>query len=63
MVRVFFEKGTQADLVAVFVDEYTYNDVRDRLERLCKDLGYERMTESIEHSVETESILHQLQNL
>jgi len=52
MVRVFFERSGYAELVAVFMDEYTYNDCVPALERLCKDMGFDRLTESIEYSEE-----------
>jgi hypothetical protein len=63
MVRVFFERGGHAELVAVFIDEYTYNDCVPALERLCKDMGFDNMTESIEHSVATDDIIKQINEL
>jgi len=63
MVRVFFERGGHAELVAVFIDEYTYNDCVSALERLCKDMGFDNLTESIEHSVATDNIIKQIEEL
>ena len=63
MVRVFFEIGTRSELVAVFMDEYTYNDCVPALERLCKDMGFDKMTESIEHSVATDKLIKQIEEL
>jgi hypothetical protein len=63
MVRVFFEIGTRSELVAVFIDEYTYKDCVPALERLCKDMGYNKMTESIEFSLESELLMRQIKEL
>jgi hypothetical protein len=63
MVRVFFERGGHAELVAVFMDEYTYKDCVPALERLCKDMGFDKLTESIEHSVATDDIIKQINEL
>ena len=63
MVRVFFERGGHAELVAVFIDEYTYNDCVPALERLCKDMGFDKLTESIEYSEETEMLIRVIQKL
>jgi hypothetical protein len=63
MVRVFFEKGGYAELVAVFMDEYTYNDCVPALERLCKDMGFDKLTESIEYSEETEMLIKVIEKL
>lgn len=63
MVRVFFERGGYAELVAVFMDEYTYNDCVPALERLCKDMGFDKMTESIEYSEETEMLIKVIEKL
>ena len=63
MVRVFFERSGYAELVAVFIDEYTYNDCVPALERLCKDMGFDNLTESIEHSVATDKLIKQIQEL
>lgn len=63
MVRVFFERGGYAELVAVFIDEYTYKDCVPALERLCKDMGYNKMTESIEFSLESELLMRQIKEL
>jgi len=63
MVRVYFEIGGHAELVAVFIDEYTYNDCVPALERLCKDMGFDKMTESIEHSQETEMLIKVIEKL
>ena len=48
---------------AVFIDEYTYNDCVSALERLCKDMGFDNLTESIEHSVATDNIIKQIGEL
>ena len=63
MVRVFFERSGYAELVAVFMDEYTYNDCVPALERLCKDMGFDKLTESIEYSEETEMLIRVIQKL
>jgi hypothetical protein len=63
MVRVFFERGGHAELMAVFMDEYTYNDCVPALERLCKDMGFDKLTESIEYSEETEMLIRVIQKL
>ena len=63
MVRVFFERGGHAELVAVFMDEYTYKDCVPALERLCKDMGFDKLTESIEYSEETEMLIRVIEKL
>jgi hypothetical protein len=63
MVRVFFERSGYAELVAVFMDEYTYKDCVPALERLCKDMLFDNLTESIEHSEETEMLIRVIQKL
>lgn len=63
MVRVFFERGGYAELVAVFIDEYTYKDCVPALERLCKDMGFDRLTESIEYSQDTEDLINVMNKL
>lgn len=63
MVRVYFEIGGNAELVAVFIDEYTYNDCVPALERLCKDMGFDKLTESIEYSQETEMLIKVIEKL
>lgn len=63
MVRVFFERGGYAELVAVFMDEYTYKDCVPALERLCKDMGFDRLTESIEYSQDTEDLINVINKL
>jgi hypothetical protein len=63
MVRVFFERSGYAELVAVFMDEYTYNDCVPALERLCKDMGFDKLTESIEYSEETEMLIRVIEKL
>jgi hypothetical protein len=63
MIRVFFERGGHAELVAVFIDEYTYNDCVPALERLCKDMGFDKLTESIEYSQETEMLIRVIEKL
>ena len=63
MVKVFFERGGYAELVAVFMDEYTYKDCVPALERLCKDMGFDRLTESIEYSQETEDLINVMNKL
>jgi hypothetical protein len=45
------------------MDEYTYNDCVPALERLCKDMGFDKMTESVEHSVATHNIIKQIEEL
>jgi hypothetical protein len=63
MVRVYFEIGGHAELVAVFIDEYTYNDCVPALERLCKDMGYNKMTESIDISLKSQLLMSQIKEL
>jgi hypothetical protein len=63
MVRVFFERKGHAELVAVFMDEYTYKDCVPALERLCKDMGFDELTESIEYSQETEMLIRVIEKL
>jgi hypothetical protein len=63
MIRVFFERGGHAELVAVFMDEYTYKDCVPALERLCKDMGFDKLTESIEYSQETEMLIRVIEKL
>jgi hypothetical protein len=63
MVRVFFERSGYAELIAVFMDEYTYNDCVPALERLCKDMGFDKLTESIEYSEETEMLIRVIEKL
>jgi hypothetical protein len=63
MVRVFFERSGYAELVAVFMDEYTYNDCVPALERLCKDMGYNKMTESIDISLKSQLLMSQIKEL
>lgn len=63
MIRVFFEGKGHAELVAVFFDEYTYNDCLPKLERLCKDMGYDEVTESIEYSVASEDLINLMRKL
>jgi hypothetical protein len=63
MVRVFFERSGYTELVAVFMDEYTYKDCVPALERLCKDMGFDKLTESIEYSQETEMLIKVIEKL
>jgi hypothetical protein len=63
MVRVYFERGGHAELVAVFIDEYTYNDCVPALERLCKDMGFDNLTESVEHSLKSRLLISQIEEL
>jgi cytochrome c oxidase assembly protein Cox11 len=63
MVRVYFERGLHADLVAVFMDELTYQQCVPALERLCKDMGYDNVTESVEYSLATELIIDKINKL
>jgi hypothetical protein len=63
MVRVYFERGWHAELVAVFIDEYTYNDCVPALERLCKDMGFDNLTESVEHSLKSRLLISQIEEL
>ena len=63
MVRVFFERSGHAELVAVFMDEYTYKDCVPALERLCKDMGYNKMTESIDISLKSQLLMNQIKEL
>jgi hypothetical protein len=63
MIRVFFERKGYAELVAVFMDEHTYNNCLEKLERLCKDMGFDRLTESIEYSQDTEDLINVMNKL
>ena len=63
MVRVYFERGLHADLVAVFMDELTYQQCVPELEKLCKDMGYDSVTESVEYSLKTELLITQIKQL
>ncbi len=63
MVRVYFERGLHANLVAVFMDELTYQQCVPALERLCKDMGYDSLTESVEYSLATELIIDKINKL
>ena len=63
MIRVFFERGGYAELVAVFIDEHAYNDCVPALERLRKDMDFDKMTESIEHSIATDKLIKQIEQL
>ncbi len=63
MVRVFFERSGHAELVAVFIDEYTYKDCVPALERLCKDMGFDKMIESIEYSLKSKLLISQIEEL
>jgi hypothetical protein len=63
MVRVYFERGGYAELVAVFIDEYTYNDCLPTLERLCKDMGFDKVTEAVDGSLKSRLLISQIQEL
>jgi len=63
MIRVFFERGGYAELAAVFIDDRMYNDCVPALERMAKDMGFDRVTESIEHSIATDKLIKQIEQL
>jgi hypothetical protein len=63
MIRVYFESSVHSELVAVFFDEYTYNDNLPALQRLCKDMGYDKVTESIEYSVASDELVNKIKEL
>lgn len=63
MVRVYFERGLHADLVAVFMDELTYQQCVPALEKLCETMGYDTLTESVEYSLKSELLITQIQQL
>lgn len=63
MIRVFFETGGYSELAAVFIDERLYIDCLPQLERMAKDMGFDRVTESIEHSIATDNLIEQIQKL
>jgi hypothetical protein len=57
MVKVYFETRGYAELAAVFMDESTYEQCLPALEKTCKEMGYDCVTESVEESLVTESII------
>jgi hypothetical protein len=63
MVRVYFESSMHAELVAVFIDEQTYNECIPALEKLCKDMGYSKMTETVDESLKSRLLISQIQEL
>jgi len=63
MIRVFFERRGYAELAAVFIDERMYNDCVPQLERMAKDMGFDKVTESIEHSIATDKLIKQIEEL
>lgn len=48
MVKVYFEMEGYSEYVATFKDETIYMLCLPQLEKLCKEEGFERVTESIE---------------
>jgi hypothetical protein len=50
MVKVYFETNAHANLVATFENEAIYSKVVNRLEKVAKQLGYDKVTESVEES-------------
>jgi hypothetical protein len=47
MVKVYFETGGYAELVAIFDSEETYDACLDALEKLRKKHGFDFISESI----------------
>jgi hypothetical protein len=48
MVKVYFETGIHAELVAIFDSEETYDACFDALEKLRKKHGFDFISESVE---------------
>ena len=63
-VLVYFEnkEKTKVDNVAIFKDEYTYNDNIQKLERLSSDMGFGLVTESDEQRSDIDQ-LFELSNM
>ena len=51
MIRVYFETGGYAELVATFDSEETYIACYDALERLAIRRGFNYVTESVEDNI------------
>jgi len=52
MVKVYFETGIHAELVAIFDSEETYDACFDALEKLRKKHGFDFISESVEDEIE-----------
>lgn len=52
MVKVYFERNGYAEEFGTFISEDRYNQLLPLLEKLAKDDGFDRVTESIEHAWE-----------
>jgi hypothetical protein len=63
MVKVYFETSMHSELVGIFTDERAYNACVLTLKRLCKDMGYTKMTESIDDSETTESLIKVIERI
>lgn len=48
MVKVYFETGIHAELVAIFDSEETYDSCFEALEKLRKKHGFDFISESVE---------------
>lgn len=60
MIRVFFETDGYSELAAVFIDEKLYIDCLPQLERMAKDMGFTRVTESTLYSRELITLIEKL---
>ena len=49
MVKVYFERNGYAEEIGTFVSEDRYNQLLPLLEKLAKEDGFDRVTESIEY--------------
>jgi hypothetical protein len=56
MVKVYFESGSHADLVAIFDNDETYNVCVEALEKLAEK-NRMILTESVENDITIDSIL------
>jgi len=63
MVKVYFETSMHSELIGIFTDERTYNACVPVLKHLCKDMGYAKMTESIDDSETTESLIKVIERI
>jgi hypothetical protein len=63
MVKVYFETSMHSELVGIFTNERAYNACFPVLERLCNEMGYNEVTESIDDSETTESLIKVIERL
>lgn len=57
MVKVYFESGGHAELVAIFDNEETYSLCLEALESLAKENRME-VTESVEEDIELSNLIN-----